>query len=104
MNRYISITLPFPDAQMSVLLCGPCGAVTYKVKEEMKDTVTDEFILQLVAPSIAAVFGNKVGLLLGRALLWAAVDFPSRVTTRVKSRILTRLAQVTGDAEINLIV
>ena len=100
-DTYISIHLPVPDAIISTKLSGPKGAVSYKVKEEVSGVVTNAFILSDVVPSIAQIFGPGVGLVLGRALLWAAVSFKERVPAALLSRVMTALQRATGDVEIN---
>ena len=89
---------------MSVLLGGPHGAIVYKIKEDMKEVVMDDFIMGYVTPGITQVMGPKIGLLLSRALLWASVGLPDRVPAGIKRCILTHLVQVGGDAEINPII
>ena len=88
-DRYISVTLPVPDAKMSVLLTGPRGAITYKVKEEFLETVTEDWIRSTVTPSITAVMGPNLGLVFGRALLWATVGFPKRMPIWLRHLFLT---------------
>ena len=100
-NRYISVDLPVPDAKMAVLLAGPKGACAYKVKESAKEFVTDEFIVRDVAPTISAVLGQKMALVLGRALLWASVDFAERVPEVLRLPILERLVAAGRSADIN---
>ena len=64
-NRYISINLPIPNAKTSVVLAGLKGAIAYKMKDKMKDMISDGFILQHAAPAIQAVMGDGMALLLG---------------------------------------
>lgn len=59
--------LDLPDAKVCATLCVG-GAVTYTDKPE--NGVSQDWILQHVAPNIVERFGNTVGLVLGRALLW----------------------------------
>ena len=74
-----------------MVLAGPKGAVAYKVKKGEEGKITDKFITTHVSPAIRLVLGPAVGGLLGRALLWAAVSAPDRVTDRVQKRILFAL-------------
>ena len=94
MNRYISVTLPVPDAKASVVLAGPKGACIYKIKDESKELVSDKFILQHVLPGIEKVMGPGLALFLGQALLWAAILAPERVPDRIRARVLNALGAV----------
>ena len=59
-----------PDAKVAVVLVGLQGAVFYKLKEDQKDTVTEDFILQMVVLSTAATMGHvgcsQVGIVIRR--------------------------------------
>lgn len=64
---YDDVELPFPDAKVAALLClgGPCK---YVVRED--SGVTDEFILNYVTPHARTRVGDRVAVILGKALLW----------------------------------
>ena len=64
---YDDIELPYPDAKVAGLLCigGPCK---YVVRED--SGVTDKFILTYVTPNTRTRLGDRVALILGKALLW----------------------------------
>ena len=69
----------------------------YRVKEEAGGMVTENFILTQVVPAVGKVFEAGVGLVLGRALLWAAVGFPDCVPASLRARVVTALERVGGD-------
>ena len=84
MNRYILVLLPVPDAKTLVVLCSLQEAVTYKVKEDQATTVTDDFLVDQVAPGINRVMGRNLALLFVWALLWGAIGCLDRVPTRLR--------------------
>ena len=63
---------------------GPCK---YVLKEAAG--ITDEWLCRNVAPNITAAFGNKVGVILAKPLLWAAfdVEWSERLSPEIKHRI-----------------
>ena len=61
------------------------------MKSEVATQVTEEFIVSSVAPTICPVFGCEIGLLLGRALLFAVFDCPDRVPASVVERVRTEM-------------
>ena len=65
---YDSLEMPFVDAECCAALCagGPCAYV-------LVDDFPPQLVLELV-PNITAQFGPEIGLLLGRALIWAAYN------------------------------
>jgi len=70
-DTYIDVDVPFPDAKVASVLCGPRGPCKYASKEEIE--LDDEFLLSL-APRCAEAFGRDVAIILARSLLWAACE------------------------------
>jgi hypothetical protein len=117
-DTYIDPCLLWPDAKVASLLCkgGPCK---YATREG--SGVSDDWILQHVAPRIASRFPRAVALVLGHALLWlvfedynvdgecylpnnfvnqvllAYQDIPGRVLPLAQNPIKKILLLVTGD-------
>ena len=65
---------------------GPCKFV---LKEAAG--ISDEWLCRNVAPNIAACFGNEVGAILAKPLLWAAydVEWSERLSPEIKHRIIS---------------
>lgn len=61
--------LPYVDMSVCAKLCigGACSYVTM-------ESVTAEFVTTQVTPNITRVFGQQMGLVLGRALMWGVFD------------------------------
>lgn len=66
-DRYTSITLPFIDANVASTLCVG-GPAKYEPKAD--SGITDHWLVSDFVPHIAAKLGNRVAILLGKALLW----------------------------------
>ena len=67
---YISLTLPFPDAEVASKLAGPKGPCKYVMKSNAPQ-ITDEALVAAMAPNIKRFMGHDVALVLAKALLWA---------------------------------
>ena len=65
---------------------GPCK---YVVKEAAG--IIDEWLCMNVAPNIAALFGDDVGVILAKPLLWAAfdVEWSEWLSPEIKHRIIS---------------
>jgi len=70
-DRYTDMQLDWPDVRAASKLCDG-GTCLYKVKDGLP--VTNAWISTNVTPSITASFGEGVGAILGKALLWAVFD------------------------------
>jgi len=86
--RIIDVDLPYPDANVAAALCIG-GACKYVLKESCG--VTDDWLLETVAPNILLQFPREVALTLARPLLWAVFEphlqgyLPDTLTERVRS-------------------
>jgi hypothetical protein len=70
-NTNIDVDVPFPDAKVASVLCGPCGPCKYASKEGVE--LDDEFLVSL-APQCAKAFSRDVAIILARSLLWAVCE------------------------------
>ena len=70
-DTYIDVDVPFPDAKVASVLCGPRGPCKYSAKDGVE--VNDDF-LSSIAPRCAEAFGGDVAIILARSLLWAAFE------------------------------
>lgn len=68
-NRCILVMLLIPDKKTLAVLSGLKVTATYKIKACTEEMVTKDFILLHVPPDVQSVMGDRVSLLLGRALL-----------------------------------
>lgn len=93
-DKYIGINLPTPDAMAAAALAGRNGPCRYIVKQEVATDVSESFLLTVVGPNITRVFGNDVGLLLSRALLFACIHCPDRVPKSIVDRVTTELCRI----------
>ena len=69
--RYVNIQQEYEDAKVAALLCR-MGAVRYKVKDAVADTVTDACLCEHVVPNIHCQYADNHRLcrVLGIALLY----------------------------------
>ena len=97
-HRYISSTLPYPDAKIASVLCQG-GACYYKIKEEAG--INNEWIKNNVVPFSATKLHPTVALILGKALLWAIFDDNANkwVSETVKNRIKTAYSNLNNNLE-----
>ncbi len=72
--------MPFPDAKVASILCGPCGPCKYAAKDGI--LLIDEFLC-LIAPRCVEGFGRDVAIILARSLLWAAFEHDIRLNDEV---------------------
>jgi hypothetical protein len=70
-DDYIDVCLPYPDAKVAGKLCIG-GPVKYVLR--LNSGISDDWILEHVVPNIMRRFPRQVGLVLGRALLWACFE------------------------------
>jgi len=70
-DTYIDSDVPFPDAKVASILCGPRGPCKYVVKEGGGLVINNDFFLSLVPRCIDA-FGTDIAIIFARLLLWAA--------------------------------
>ena len=70
-DRYTDTQLNWPDINTASKLCFG-GVCLYKPLEG--SGITDEWLAEAVAPSIANIFGNKVAAVLAKPLLWACFE------------------------------
>ena len=92
-DRYTDIQLNWPDVNAANNLCLG-GACTYKVKPDAG--ITDSWIASNCAVAITAVFGDHVGAILGKVLLWACFDAiqQENVPADIRHRCVTRFIQL----------
>jgi hypothetical protein len=70
-DRYTDTQLDWPDVNAASKLCVG-GICVYKVKDG--SGITDEWLAKEVAPAISESFGEAVGTILAKPLLWACFD------------------------------
>ena len=68
---YIDVDVPYPDAKVASVLCGPRGPCKYATRAGVD--LTDDFFCS-IAPRCVEAFGREVGIVLARSLLWAAYE------------------------------
>jgi hypothetical protein len=97
-DRYTSISLPYIDANVAASLCVG-GPAKYLAKEG--SNVTDNWLITEFVPHIAKKLGNRVAVVLGKALLWCLMEpmmmfaIPEFLKERLRMRYL--LIQTLGD-------
>lgn len=84
---YGDTALPYPDAKVAFALCHG-GPIKYKLADECG--VSDLWIAENVMPNTTAVFGSKMGSILGKALLWTCFDDEAKqsIDDRLRSKIV----------------
>lgn len=110
-DDYADVTLPWPDLQITAVLCigGPCK---YVLRERCG--LSDAWLVREVTPNIAAVYGNVIAGVLAKPLLWAIFDeevsaiVPPAITARVRTAYTrvegNRLAIAENPVEKKLLV
>jgi hypothetical protein len=92
-DDYVDMALPYPDAKVAAKLCigGPC---MYALKTN--SGVSDDWLAEYVVPNILRRFPRQVGMVLGRALLWACFDevMKELLPAALLTRILTAYAAI----------
>lgn len=74
-DTYIDIGQPYPDALIAGKLCGPSGACRYVLRKLQQATqVSNQFLLDHVAPHVSKRLGEDMALVLALPLLWAAFE------------------------------
>ena len=68
-DTYIDLDVPYLDAKVASVLCGPRGPCKYALRDRLE--LTDDFFCS-IAPRCVEAFGREVGIILARSLLWAA--------------------------------
>ena len=79
-DTYIDVDVPFPDAKVASVLCGPRGPCKYVAKDGI--LLNDEFLCS-IAPRCVEGFGRDVAVILARSLLWAAFEHDVRLNDKV---------------------
>jgi len=99
---YIDIDVPYPDAKVASVLCGPRGPCKYALRDRV--SLTDDFFSS-IAPRCIEAFGREVGIILARSLLWAAYEKEVRTNKKVISVIPSdlgaRIKAVYGGGDVN---
>ena len=90
--------LPWPDVKMASMLCvgGPCRYVLVVV-------VSDEFILNHVAPNIRKRFDEEILVILGMALLHSIFcinDTSNNVPSTISRRVRTAYTGIVDDPSV----
>ena len=98
-DRYTDVQLSWPDVHCASKLCND-GPIKYVLKEDAG--ITDEWLCRNVAPNIAAAFGNDVGVILAKPLLWAAFDleWSERLSPEIKHRILSAFIRLERGVDV----
>ena len=93
---YDDVVLPFPDAKVAFALCHG-GPIKYKLIDECG--VSDLWVAENVMPNTTAVFGSKMGSILGKALLWACFDDKAKqsIDDRLRSKVVEAYNAATGN-------
>ena len=86
-DKYVGIDLPTPDAKAAFALTGRNGPCRYVVKEDVASVVNAHFFVSVIAPNISRAFGNEIGILLGKALLYAIFECPERVPSSIVDHV-----------------
>lgn len=81
---YIDVDVPYPDAKVASVLCGPRGPCKYATRAGVD--LTDDIFCS-IAPRSVEAFGREVGIVLARSLLWAAYEKEVRRNNQVLSII-----------------
>ncbi len=84
MDTYIDMDVPYSNAKVVSILCGPQGPCKYAVRDGVD--LYDDFLC-LIAPQCVEAFGREVTIILARSLLWAAFEDDVRVNEQVISLI-----------------
>ena len=88
-GRYADTVLPWPDIMCASNLC-PGGVCQYVLKDGCN--LSDSWLVEHVAPSIARCFGNGVAAILAKPLLWACLDSECDIVPRhIQARVLNAL-------------
>ena len=76
--------MPYVDAKVAAILCsgGPCK---YVIRDG--SGISDDWVLTHVVPNIAKVFHRGIAVVLGRALLYAAIENVDFICPRLKTLI-----------------
>lgn len=95
-DRYIDVSLPYPDAKVAAALCVG-GPVKYGFRNGCG--LSDGFIIEHVSPFIATHYPRAVAVTLGKALLWAIYsdELSGIIDQEMKERVKAAVAEVVGD-------
>jgi hypothetical protein len=83
-DTYIDVYVPYPDAKVASILCGPWGSCKYAAGVGVN--LYDDFLCS-IAPQRVEAFGREVAIILVHLLLWAAFKGDVRVNEQVISLI-----------------
>jgi Transcriptional activator of glycolytic enzymes len=91
--RYTSIYLPGIDAKVAAAV-SVGGPAKYVIKDG--SGVSEQWLISEYVPQISRKFGNRVALVLGKALLWASNDDQARnmIPVSLQNRLTARYLQV----------
>jgi hypothetical protein len=70
-DTYIDVDVPYPDAKVASILCGPWGSCKYAARDGVN--LYDDFLCS-IAPQWFEAFGREVAIILACLLLWAAFE------------------------------
>ena len=84
MDTYIDVDMPYPNAKVVSILCGPWGPCKYAARDGVN--LYDDFFCS-IAPQCVKAFGREVAIILARLLLWAAFKDDVCVNEQVISLI-----------------
>ena len=102
-DMYIDVDVPYPDAKVASVLCGPRGPCKYALRDGV--SLTDDFFCS-IAPRCVEAFGREVGIILARSLLWAAYKKEVRtnnqmVVSIIPSDLGARIKAAYGGGDVN---
>ena len=97
-DTYINVDVPFPDAKVASVLCGPRGPCKYVAKDGI--LLNNEFLCS-IAPRCVEGFGRDVAVILARSLLWAVFEHDVLLNDEVVAIIPSDLRKKILDAWSN---
>ena len=95
-EKYADIQLDWPDVNVACKLCDG-GPLIYKEKDS--SGITDEWLAREIAPGISGSFGNQVGAILAKSLLWACFDASVQylVPADIRHRVIAKYILLGSD-------
>ena len=91
-DAYIDVWQPYPDALIAGKLCGPGGACRYALRKlQQANQVSNQFLLDYVAPQVSKRLGEDMALVLALPLLWASFEDKKFEVVEASSRTTAAL-------------
>ena len=108
-DTYMGIERPIPDAGTACVLCGPSGAIRYKVKDNCS-WLSSSFLSTQIAPNSARLLSSEIASLLALPLIYAAIEGVSSsdkefilLPDNLRRRILNALCVAGGYGDVSII-